>query len=234
MTSMHYHNNEIAKLRLFQIISPSLPIGSFTYSQGMEWAVENGWIDSIETLYRWLDSVLLDSLVWLELPVTLRLLEACKTKNEMDFSRWCQQLLASRETQELRQEELNRARAFLTVLNKLPEAASWPELVNWREDLLKAQTAGFALAAHYWDIQARDMLQGYAWSWLENSVTVAIKLIPLGQSDGQAVLYQLAEKLPLITEQAMNVCDDEIGASTPALAIASSLHETQYTRLFRS
>lgn len=224
----------LAKLRLFHLISPSLPIGSFTYSQGMEWAIEEGWITDVTTLTDWLVSVLEESLQWLELPVLIRLYRACEISDSDNFLYWSQYLLASRESKELRQEEINRARALLAVLGKLPEAEHWSALMRWRKALLNTQAAGFSLAAHHWGVTQQDMLAGYLWSWLENSVTVAIKLVPLGQSDGQAILYRLTELLPDFIENALLVKDDEIGASTPALAIASSLHETQYTRLFRS
>jgi len=226
--------SDLANLRLFQLISPTLPIGSFTYSQGIEWSVEAGWISNPENLSEWLESVLKDSLVWLELPILLRLYDACKNNDAIVFNHWSQQLLASRESKELRQEELNRARALLTVLNKLPEASSWPELREWRDALLNSQVSSFALAAKYWGIDHRQTLLGYVWSWLENAVTVAVKLIPLGQSDGQITLHSLSSLIPDAIDVAMSVDDDDIGASTPALAIASSLHEAQYTRLFRS
>jgi len=227
-------NSELSQLRLFQLISPSLPIGSFTYSQGMEWAIEAQWIKDVNSLSDWVESVLLDSLLWLEFPILKRLFIASVENNSEDFMYWSHYLFASRETTELRQEELNRARALLMVLNKMPDSNSWPELVTWRGALLKSQASNFALAAAYWGVDQKQMLMGYAWSWLENIVTVAIKLIPLGQSDGQSVMYKIAELLPEIIRQSETIVDDDIGASTTALAISSSLHETQYTRLFRS
>jgi len=226
--------SDIASLRLYQLISPSLPIGSFTYSQGMEWAVENAWVNNVDSLSGWLETQMKDSLAWLELPLLLRLHGACETNDQLRFFSCSHQLYVSRETNELRQEELNRARALLMVLNKLPGSENWPQLLAWRDALLKSQIAGFSLASYQWQINKKQMLFGYTWSWLENAVTVAIKLIPLGQSDGQAVLYRLAEKIPSVVESTMLVNDEDIGASTAALAIASSLHETQYTRLFRS
>jgi urease accessory protein len=75
---------------------------------------------------------------------------------------------------------------------------------------------------------------GYAWSWLENLVLAGVKLVPLGQSDGQRLLLRLAEALPAAVDQGLTVPERDIGASLPALALASSLHETQYSRLFRS
>ena len=224
----------LPSLRLFQLISPALPIGAFTYSQGMEWAVENGWIENESDLEAWLHSVLHDNIEFLEAPVIARLYQALEQQSEERFSYWSSFLLASRETSELRAEEKQRARALHTLLAKLPDAEDWAELQAWREALLKSQSSGFSLAGYYWHIDVHSLLHGYVWSWLENAVTVAVKLVPLGQTEGQRLLYRLSEIISPVVERALHVKDEQMGASTPALAIASSLHETQYTRLFRS
>jgi urease accessory protein len=224
----------LPSLRLFQLISPALPIGAFTYSQGMEWAVENGWIENESDLEAWLRSVLHDNIEYLEAPVIARLYQALEQQSEERFSYWSSFLLASRETSELRTEEQQRARALHTLLAKLPDAEGWAELQSWREALLRSQSSGFSLAGYYWHIDVHSLLHGYVWSWLENAVTVAVKLVPLGQTEGQRLLYRLSEIISPVIERALDVKDEQLGASTPALAIASSLHETQYTRLFRS
>ena len=225
-----------AFFRLQQLISPSLPIGAFTYSQGMEWAVECGWIKDADDLYSWLDSLLQSSVGSLELPVLARLFQACQQNDSAAFARWAQTLLAWRETSELRAEERQRGQALTMVLDKLPDAGDWPELQDtaWREALGDTQLAGFALACARWQVNIETALNGYLWSWLENMVIVAVKLIPLGQSDGQRVLYRFSDQLAAITANALALDDDDIGSSSPAMAIASSLHETQYCRLFRS
>jgi urease accessory protein len=91
-----------------------------------------------------------------------------------------------------------------------------------------------ALAATQWGISAEKTCSGYAWSWLESTVMAGVKLIPLGQTQGQQLTLAMAEKIPAAVFYANAVGDNEIGSSTPAQAIASSRHETQYTRLFRS
>jgi len=227
-------NPGLPGLRLLQLISPNLPTGAFTYSQGLEWAVECGWIKNRTDTRHWLQSVLDDSLRYLELPVLIRLLNAVNNNDHLQFQHWTQWLYASRETSELRNEEQQRARALLMVLKQLPDADHWPELENWRPALIRCQLAGYALAAHHWRIPMKDLLMGYTWSWLENTVAVAIKLVPLGQTEGQSLLYQFSAEINAAIEHASVLEDDAIGASTPALAIASSLHETQYSRLFRS
>jgi len=226
--------SELSHLRLLQLVSPNLPTGAFTYSQGLEWAVECGWLKNRTDTHDWLKSILEDSLQYLELPLLARLYDAAKNNNSDCFLQWSQRLFASRETFELRNEEIQRARALFTLLKKLPDSETWPQLENDEPALLASQIAGYALAASHWKINLNDLLLGYTWSWLENAVVVAIKLVPLGQSEGQQLLYELSDDINSTVEQALKINNDEIGASTPAMAIASSLHETQYTRLFRS
>ena len=226
--------DNLAGVRLLQLISPNLPTGAFTYSQGMEWAVECGWVTNKEETRRWMQSVLHDSLQYLDLPVLLRLYQAVRRNNQADFQYWSQWLHASRETLELRQEERQRARALHTLLSNLPGSDAWPELEAWQDGLLSSQLAGYALAAWCWHIPLKELLQGYTWSWLENAIAVAVKLVPLGQTDGQRLLYELGIEIGVLVERTASIEDDIIGASAPALAIASSLHETQYSRLFRS
>ncbi len=221
-------------LRLLQLISPNLPTGAFTYSQGLEWAVECGWIQNRDNTRHWLQSVLDDSLQTLELPILIRLFNAAGNNSHSEFQHWTHWLYASRETAELRNEEQQRARALLMVLRQLPDSEHWPELEDWQSSLRRCQLAGYALAAQRWQIPLEDLLVGYTWSWLENAVAAAIKLVPLGQTEGQSLLYRFSTEINTAVEYALALDDDAIGASTPALAIASSLHETQYSRLFRS
>ena len=219
-----------ALTRLMHLVSPSLPIGSFTYSQGIEWAVECGWIESAASLGEWLEDQLMTSIVHLDLPVLQRLHAAAMEKDVDALESWSQYLLASRETAELRQEEINRGRALADLLVAL-EVSNAQE---WKPILASCQAAGFATAAAGWQIPYRDAAGGYAWSWLENLVLAAVKIIPLGQTEGQQLLMRLSEVLPDAVERSLGIEDDMIGASNPALAIASSRHEMQYTRLFRS
>ena len=227
-----------AFFRLQQLISPSLPIGAFTYSQGLEWAVESGWVKTAEDLYQWLDSMLEGAMVTLDLPVLIRLYQASAHQSYETFGYWSEYLMACRETSELRAEEGQRGQAFMTVLDKLPDTSCWTELQkgvgSWRDSLALTQLSGFALACQKWQITPENMLRGYLWSWLENMVIVAVKLIPLGQSDGQRVLFRFTDVLSQRCQQAIQMRDEDIGAASPAMAIASSLHETQYCRLFRS
>lgn len=220
----------LAQLRLMQLISPALPVGGFTYSQGLEYAVECGWVNDLSSLQDWLLGLLQDAIAGLEVPVLARLYRACVTRDVEALHTWGEYLVACRETRELRLEEQQRARALTRLLVDL-------ELIDarhWMEAMHLCQAAPFALASVNWGIRLPDAALGYAWSWLENMVSAAIKLVPLGQTDGQRVLISVAESLPDAVHRGLSLEDGQIGASAPAMALASSLHETQYTRLFRS
>lgn len=221
---------DLALLRLLHLVSPSLPIGSFTYSQGIEWAVECGWIATAEDLREWLNSQLHTSMAQVDIPVLQRLYRAVENNDRDALEYWIDTLNASRETSELLQEEKNRGRALtdLLIALEIPRAAHWKPLLS------QNQAAAFALAAVHWQIPLEQAAYGYAWSWLENLVLSAVKIIPLGQTQGQKLLHQMAPLLPEVVAQGLQVEDEAIGASSFALAIASSRHETQYTRLFRS
>ncbi len=217
-------------LRLLQLVSPSLPIGGFAYSQSIEWAVEAGWIRTPEQLRAWLLDQLGKAMVNLDLPLLARMHDAARVRDLAAMGHWIDWLLAARETAELRAEEANRGRALADLL------IAW-ELTgapDWKATLARSQAAGFAFAATAWDIPARNTALGYAWGWLENLVLAGIKIIPLGRAQGQQVLQRLVAEVPAAVAKALTLAADEIGTSSPALAIASSAHETQYTRLFRS
>lgn len=223
-------DSELALLRLLHLASPALPVGGFTYSQGIEWAAETGWLRSAEELEGWLADQLERSLAWVDLPLLMRMQSAAEVRDRAAMSVLVDRLVASRETAELRLEEGNRGRALADLLVAWGlEGAS-----EWRKLLARSQAAGFAFAAAAWGLEPREAAGAYAWSWLENLVLAAVKILPLGQTRGQQTLLRLAEHIPAAVEAAAVLPDDSIGASSPALAIASAAHEIQYTRLYRS
>lgn len=215
--------------RLFQLISPSLPIGSFTYSQGLEWAYEAGWLADEHALEKWLLDLMQTAIVHLELPVLIQLHQAWQQSDEQQIEYWNQYLIASRETKELKQEEINRGRAMADIVSALMP------MTEQDKSLIKSnQSCGFAYAVNGWHIDLETACIGFVWSWLENLVLAAVKIIPLGQTQGQQVLSRLALHIPELYQQTISIEVDNIGISSMALAIASSQHETQYTRLYRS
>jgi urease accessory protein len=218
-----------ALLRLFHLVSPALPVGAYAYSQGLEYAVHAGWVHDEASTLDWLAGLSRSALGTLDLPLLLRLHRAWRTSDIPAVRQWTAQLIAARETAELRAEELHLGRALARVLVELEiaEAAEWQQRAP-------AFATLFSLAAVRWHIGAGDALAGYLWAWSENQVLAAVKLVPLGQSAGQRLLHRLTLAMPAIVQLAQTLADDAIGVGTVSQALASALHESQYTRLFRS
>lgn len=210
---------------MLQITSPSLPVGAYSYSQGLEWAVEAGWVTDRQTFGEWLAEQLDGVIAYQELPLLQRIFLAQETADDMELQIWTEQVLARRETAELRREEQHRGRALSALLGSL---------YNETPADTECQMAAYVKFCSKENITLVDAMFGYAYSWLDNQVMAGIKLVPLGQSDGQALLYRLSEDIQTAVEVALTIPDEEIGYSTPGLAMASCLHETQYCRLFRS
>ena len=222
--------HELAPVRLMQLLSPNLPVGAFSYSQGLEWVVERAWVNDVPSLQSWLLELLHGQMQQQELPLLAAMYRAAE-QNEMEaLQYYSHELLAYRETSELRAEEANRGRALAQVLLAL----NLPTVRERLPLLQLSQHTGFAWACQHWGVSLRDCLQGFAWSWLENAVLVAVKTVPLGQSDGQRVLYRVSQALPAVTRAALKLKPDDVGYASMAVAYASSAHETQYTRLYRS
>ena len=221
---------DTALLRLLQLASPALPIGAYSYSQGLEYAVEAGWVNDADSTGIWLRGLLAHGHRHLEVPLLGRLYDAWKADDGAAVEYWTALLLAGRESAELQAEEqhLGRALARLLVDQGIQEAAPW---LNRRPVSLATL---WSLAALNWGVARRPMILGYLWSWAENQVTAAIKLVPLGQSAGQRLLAGLLPVLGETVDAGLMVPDHEIGAGLSGLALASGCHEVQYSRLFRS
>jgi urease accessory protein len=217
-------------IRLLQLSSPALPIGSFAYSQGLEAAIELGLIHDEASALVFLSGVLSDGLAQLELPILVRLYGALSAGDTSAAERWSELLLASRETRERREEErhLGRALARLLADQGVEGAAAW----HARNTVTHA--ALFALGGVAFGVPRDALLFGYAFSWAENQVGALSRLVPLGQLAAQRVLAALGALIPDICARAFELPDSELGATLPTLAIASALHETQYSRLFKS
>lgn len=217
-------------LRLLHLASPSLPTGAFAYSQGLERAVADGWVKTSSELQQWVVDLIDGTMACVDIPLLLRMVAACNKQQAGDLAPWCDVLLAMRETHELRQEEHHRGRAMAALL----EGLQVPLFDGAKAQVTRCQLAGYALAASHWRIDPAEAAAAYVWSWLENQVIAGIKIIPLGQTDGHRILLQQDRAVMAAVARGMALSDDAVGASNPALAIASSRHETQYTRLYRS
>ncbi len=217
-------------VRLLQLASPSLPVGAFSYSQGLEAAVEAGVIRDADSAARWIGDVFELTMLPMEAPLFLRLAAAWECGDAREARRWNEELVAGRETAELRAETLQMGYSLRALLRELDVGDTRP--LDEMDEL--AFAAAFAFAATRWRIDAREALAAYLFSWLEGQMLAALKCVPLGQTDGQRLLLALARRIPAGVQAAAAARDDELCNFAPGLALASARHETQYSRIFRS
>ncbi len=220
-------------IRLLQLASPALPVGAYSYSHGLESAIEASIVKDARSAESWIRDILCFSVGSFEAPLLWRMSGALEEDDVVEFARWNAVFRAGRETAELRAETLQMGHALSALMNELPFCS--------RQDIEKLRCVGaltfpatFSFAAHCMSVDRYAALVGYLWSWLENQVMAAVKAIPLGQSAGQRMLAGIGAELSETAHHATHLGDDELSNFAPGLAIASSLHETQYSRLFRS
>lgn len=209
------------------LVSPALPIGAYAYSQGLEYAVDSGWITGEPELIEWTTGLMEHGLGTLDLPLLARLLDAWSTQDYQSVLKWNDFARAARETSELLLEDEQLGLALNRLLLSLNVAdADYP--------LKSVFVTQFALACHHWQIPNRQALYGFVFSWLENQIAAATKLVPFGQTQAQHILLKLLPKIEPVCANALKLKDDDMGLSLPGLALASCNHERQYSRLFRS
>jgi urease accessory protein len=219
--------------RLFQLVSPTLPVGAYSYSQGLEAALEAGIVRDRNQALQWIADVLHLSVARLEGPVLVRMYRAWAVSDASAVVRWNDFFLASRETAELRAETVQMGYSLRRLMSELELAdPNAIETLNAIDEV--SYPAAFACAAMAMQIDQHDALHGYFWAWCENQVMAVVKALPLGQTDGQRLLFALGDLLAAVTNEAMARPDEALSNFAPGLAMLSSQHETQYSRLFRS
>ena len=221
--------DDLALLGLLQLVSPALPIGAFAFSQGLESAFELGWVHDEATLGDWLEGVLIDGLTRCELPALARLSAAWAAGDGEAVADWDQWLAANRETAELAAEDSRLGASLARLLGSLALLPTEPELPEQA-----GYVTVFAWTAHRRGIPVRQALLGFAWAWLENQLAVACKALPLGHTAAQRLVERLRSSAVVAVDEALTMHDEVLGPALPGLALASALHETQYSRLFRS
>ena len=221
---------DIRLVRLLQLVSPALPIGMYSYSQGMERAIDDNWLLNEQDCFEWLYGILHHAQTPTDAAYLSRLHSAWSQDETLAVQYWSSELIACRESQELRDEDrqTGQALARLLVNLEMPEAQLWIR----HPDATLASL--FSLAAVKWGVNCQDTLNAYLWGWIENQVLSAVKLVPLGQVAGQQLLFRLATEIPACVERALTVSDLELGGSSWGQVLASCRHEMQYSRLFRS
>lgn len=221
-------SSDTALLRLLQLSSVSLPVGGYAFSQGLEYAIENEWVNDEVQVQQWIDSQISQGLAQLDLPILRLSLLALTAGDKAALITLNQLVLANRESKELRLSDSAMGEALTRVLRQQQITVPFDKKTEVSFVIL------FAIAAHHWQIHYHNAALGFCWSWLENQVAAATKLVPLGQSQAQRLLGNLQPALINAVADAQGIEREQIGMALPALAIASAKHETQYTRIFRS
>ena len=218
---------------LLRLASPQLPIGGYSYSQGLEMAVENGWVNDSDSARRWLEDQLLLNLARFEAPL---LLAHCEAAAQDDWPRLLQlaaEHRASRETRELQLESRQMGYSLTQLLDGLPELDQ-----PARDCLAAADEPGlalaWALAARAWQITPADAVTAWLWGWLENQLAVLMKTLPLGQQAAQRLTSQLLPALSQAQRDASELPERDWGSAPFGLVLTNMAHERQYSRLFRS
>ncbi len=215
-----------ALLAALHLASPALPVGGFAYSQGLERAIDVKIVVDEASTARWIGDLLLLALARLEAPLWLRAFDAFAAGDGKRFAQMNDELLAVRETAELRAESQQMGASLVRLLPALGAAPPTLEPI--------AYPAAFAAASAALGVDREAGLTAYLWAWVENQVLVAVKSVPLGQQAGQRLLLGLHAQLVQAVAIAVELKDDELGAAAVNFALVSARHETQYSRLYRS
>jgi urease accessory protein len=222
---------DAALLRLIWLASPALPVGGFSYSEGLEAAVEAGLVRDEHSAAEWIAQQLHASLARADLAVLAAAVHAARAGDKEGLARLDAWVRQTRETSELRQQTEQMGRSLgewersLRAVGGVRDAHHHPT---------NTYPVAFAVAAAQSEASTRQVLLAFAFGWAENMMQSAIKSVPLGQSSGQRMLARLAAEIPAAVDHALTLGDADRQAFTPMLAVLSAQHETQYSRLFRS
>ena len=219
--------------QLLRLASPQLPIGGYSYSQGLEMAVEQGLVTNAESAQRWISDQLLLNLARFEAPLLFAHCQAAALEDWVQLHSLAAQQRASRETRELQQESRQMGYSLQQLLQGLPELDD--QARNCLSTLAEPGLAvTWALAARAWQISPQDALAAWLWGWLENQLAVLMKTLPLGQQAAQRLTSHLLPVLQSAQQQASTIDPQQWGSAAFGLALTSMAHERQYSRLFRS
>ncbi len=218
-------------LRLQQLASPILPVGSYSYSEGLELLVETGAISNALTLKDWLVQELEVGSFTIDGAILCRAYHAHQSNDWEQLIYWNHWWSAARETHELRQQSWKMGQSLIRLLRSIdPTMKPWldrlDQPVNW--------AIVFGAAAAHWEIDLQATLLAYGQSWASNLIGSGVKLVPLGQTAGQQILLDLLPAIVILSDRAMVMQNTELCSCSWGLALASSQHEQQTVRLFQS
>lgn len=217
-------------LSLLQLVSPALPVGAYSYSEGIETLVEWGTISNNHTLKHWLEQELSYGAIRLEAAVMLRAYRATFLGDKKALIYWNTWLSAARETSELRASSWQMGQSLMRLLLAIKPV----EAQSFCLDGECNYAICLGIYAALEQIDPKSLILGYLHSWATNLITAGVKLIPLGQTAGQVLLHELHAHINAAATEIISLEDDALSSCSWGLALASMAHETQYTRLFRS
>jgi len=235
--------NTAGQLALMRLASPALPIGGFSYSQGLESAIEAGWVTDADSLAQWLLDCLQLNIGHYEAPMLFAMAGAVSADDFALANSLNDDYLASRETAELYAETCQMGYSMLRLIAGLAQTPTIAEAVSDMPTQASARLntdepvclpLAWSMASHHFGLLPPQALSAHTWAWLENQVAAAIKAIPLGQQAGQRVFDHVQPALARTLDAVPTADTDDLSNFAPGLALASSWHETQYSRLFRS
>jgi urease accessory protein len=233
----------IALARLLQLSSQALPIGGFSHSHGLEAAIDQRIVTGEGSLLDWISGVLEFSMKSFEIPSMLAMTGAWARKDPAAIAALNEDFLSTRESAESRAAAVQMGFSLCALVCILPDLprGTVDALRSVREPSLPCVWSATTTA---WEIEPRESVLGYLWTWVENQAMVAMKAVPVGQSAGQRVLFAMGSRIAAVAadmqssgtgaDAGAEYSDDICSNFTPGLAILSSQHETQYSRLFRS
>ena len=221
-----------ALIQLIWLASPALPIGGFSYSEGLEAAIDHGWVHDEHSATAWLIDQLHLTQSRGDMAVLGQMITAWQSQDHARLEALSQWVHATRESAELRLQSEQMGRSMLEWLRN--QDAIDADALDMCNRWGPTYPLMLALALSRTGATLEQCLQAYAFGWAENMVQAAIKSVPLGQNSGQRILTQLAQHIAPAVTHALRVTDDTRQAFSPMLAILSAQHETQYSRLFRS
>lgn len=239
---------DATRLQLMWLASPALPVGGFSYSEGLEAAIDRGLVHNESSASHWLRDQLLLNLARADLAVLARAVTAWQRDDVPRITELNDWVLHTRETAELRLQAEQMGRSLVEWLRnrrmdgatvtatdpRLAACAALAPAPTWPVAFALAVAQCLPTGTPAQPAAVREALVSFTFGWAENMAQAAIKAVPLGQSAGQRILQSLIDIIPAAIDHALALGDGERQAFTPMLAILSSQHETQYSRLFRS
>jgi len=225
--------NGASLLHLLQFASPALPIGGYSYSQGLETALEDGLVCDAGSARDWMVRYLHEVMALWDGPLFWRLLKAFEASDAAALALWGECFLASRDTAELRAETVQMGYSLTRLIAELGVAEGSLGLNAVLGDEVSLPAA-FACAVDALDIPHEEALLALLFSWIENQVLVCVKSVPLGQVAGQRLLLSLRPELERAALTARTLPDDALSNWSPGLSMLSMRHEVQHGRLYRS